>query len=296
VSKRVLIVEDDPDIVDLLAGYPRQEGYKVLGAADGVSGLERGLNDAPVVVILDLMLPKVDGLEVCRRLRETSAVPILMLTAKSQEPDKLLGLEVGADDYVTKPFSPREVVARVKAFCGAAASRAIPCPLRFWSTSSFASTPIAEGPSSQTAGSTSPLLSSGVCRPIGVSSLGCTLPVFLSVVATSFATSSPTGWGRRLRDLRRRHGHAGRRSCRQRGSAQYRAKRSDARADAVLQPGDWHLPLDHRDLPGRLLGLRPRGSGLPRGLLKKVRPSFEPPWRGRIAEPAIDAMVVMHVS
>lgn len=115
VSERVLIVEDDPDIVALLDGYLRREGYKVSVAVDGVSGLQRGLNDAPAVVILDLMLPKVDGLEVCRRLRETSAVPILMLTAKSQEPDKLLGLEAGADDYVTKPFSPRELVARVKA-------------------------------------------------------------------------------------------------------------------------------------------------------------------------------------
>ena len=115
MSERILIVEDDPDIVDLLEGYLRREGYKVSVAKDGASGLERGLNEAHAVVILDLMLPKIDGLEVCRRLRATSAVPILMLTARSQEPDKLQGLEAGADDYVTKPFSAREVVARVKA-------------------------------------------------------------------------------------------------------------------------------------------------------------------------------------
>ena len=115
MGERILIVEDDPDIVDLLEGYLRREGYEVSVAADGILGLERGLKEAPAVVILDLMLPGVDGLQVCRRLRAESAVPILMLTAKSQEPDKLMGLEAGADDYVTKPFSPREVVARVKA-------------------------------------------------------------------------------------------------------------------------------------------------------------------------------------
>ena len=115
MGERVLIVEDDPDIVDLLEGYLRREGFEVSVAADGISGVERGLNEAPVVVILDLMLPRADGLEVCRRLRAKSAVPILMLTARSQERDKLQGLEAGADDFVTKPFSPREVVARVKA-------------------------------------------------------------------------------------------------------------------------------------------------------------------------------------
>lgn len=112
---RVLIVEDDPDIVHLLEGYLRREGFQVSVAGDGASGLERALEEAPSVVVLDLMLPELDGMEVCRRLRAASDVPILMLTARSQERDKLSGLEAGADDYVTKPFSPHEVVARVRA-------------------------------------------------------------------------------------------------------------------------------------------------------------------------------------
>ncbi|MGH2398492.1 MAG: response regulator [bacterium] len=114
MPQTVLIIEDDPKIVDLLCLYLERDGYQVQSAADGVHGLEalnRGRFD---LVILDLMLPGLDGVEVCRRIRATSEVPILMLTARVDEVDKLLGLSLGADDYVTKPFSPREVVARVR--------------------------------------------------------------------------------------------------------------------------------------------------------------------------------------
>lgn len=114
MSHTVLVIEDDAKIVNLLRLYLERDGYQVQSAGDGVGGLEalgRGRFD---FVILDLLLPGLDGIEVCRRIRATSEVPILMLTARVDEVDKLLGLSLGADDYVTKPFSPREVVARVR--------------------------------------------------------------------------------------------------------------------------------------------------------------------------------------
>lgn len=111
----VLIIEDEPPIVRLLAGYLERDGYRVEFATDGQEGLERALHRRPALVILDLMLPGLDGFEVTRRLRAVSGVPILMLTARDEETDRVLGLGLGADDYVTKPFSPREVVARVQA-------------------------------------------------------------------------------------------------------------------------------------------------------------------------------------
>lgn len=110
----ILIVEDDAKIVSLLRLYLEREGYGVAAAYDGRTALEAAERTRPSLVILDLMLPHLDGIEVCRQLRAGSEVPILMLTARVDEVDKLLGLSMGADDYVTKPFSPREVVARVK--------------------------------------------------------------------------------------------------------------------------------------------------------------------------------------
>jgi DNA-binding response OmpR family regulator len=112
----IVVVEDDRNIADLVELYLREEGFRVIQAADGQKGLDAVRNQAPRLVILDVGLPgTVDGLEVCRRLRATSDLPVLMLTARDGEVDRVLGLELGADDYVTKPFSPRELVARVKA-------------------------------------------------------------------------------------------------------------------------------------------------------------------------------------
>ena len=112
---RLLVVDDEPNILGLLRGYLEREGYEVHVAADGPSGLELARALSPDLVILDVMLPGLDGVEVCRRLRLFSDAYVLMLTARSEEVDRVVGLEVGADDYVTKPFSPREVVARVRA-------------------------------------------------------------------------------------------------------------------------------------------------------------------------------------
>ena len=112
----IVVVEDDRHIADLVEMYLRQEGFRVVQAGDGERGLEAARDQQARMVILDVGLPGgVDGLEVCRRLRATGDVPILMLTARDGEIDRVLGLEMGADDYVTKPFSPRELVARVKA-------------------------------------------------------------------------------------------------------------------------------------------------------------------------------------
>ena len=112
---RILVVDDEPQIVDLLRSYLRRDGFTVEQAVDGEAALAAFGLLRPDLVILDLMLPKVDGREVCRRIRDASHTPIIMLTARDEETDKLLGLELGADDYITKPFSPREVVARVRA-------------------------------------------------------------------------------------------------------------------------------------------------------------------------------------
>ncbi|MBI4571456.1 MAG: response regulator transcription factor [Chloroflexi bacterium] len=111
----ILVVEDEPSLLSTVAFNLRREGYRVLTAADGEAGLATARRERPDLLILDLMLPRLDGLEVCRRLRQESAIPILMLTAKADEVDRVVGLELGADDYVTKPFNPRELVARVKA-------------------------------------------------------------------------------------------------------------------------------------------------------------------------------------
>ena len=111
----VLIVDDERKIVHGLASYFRQAGFESLSAYDGQTALDLARRERPNAIILDVMLPEIDGLEVCRRLRAESDVPILLLTARVEEADRLQGLELGADDYIVKPFSPREVVARVRA-------------------------------------------------------------------------------------------------------------------------------------------------------------------------------------
>lgn len=111
----VLLIEDEDAIAELLRMYCEQEGFKLVHAANGERGLEAVRDRDPRAVLLDIGLPGMDGVEVCRRIRAISDVPIIMLTARDEEVDKIVGLEVGADDYVTKPFSPREVMARVKA-------------------------------------------------------------------------------------------------------------------------------------------------------------------------------------
>ena len=114
-SSPVLIVEDDRKTASLVALYLEREGFKTISAYDGKKALELAQQCHPISVILDLMLPSVDGWEICRELRRSSEVPILILTAREEEMDRVLGLSLGADDYVVKPFSPRELVARVKA-------------------------------------------------------------------------------------------------------------------------------------------------------------------------------------
>ncbi|HTD46846.1 MAG TPA: response regulator transcription factor [bacterium] len=114
-EQTVLVVDDDHRLVSLVRMYLEREGFGVLAAYDGQHAMDLYTRNRPGFIILDLLLPKIDGITVCRQIRKTSNVPILMLTAKVEEVDKLVGLSVGADDYVTKPFSPRELVARVRA-------------------------------------------------------------------------------------------------------------------------------------------------------------------------------------
>ncbi|WP_031486919.1 response regulator transcription factor [Streptomyces bicolor] len=111
---RVLVVDDDPTVAEVVSGYLDRAGYVVDHAGDGPDALARAAAHWPDLVVLDLMLPGMDGLEVCRRMRGRGPVPVIMLTARGDEDDRILGLEVGADDYVTKPFSPRELVLRVE--------------------------------------------------------------------------------------------------------------------------------------------------------------------------------------
>src|ERR671936_169832 len=110
----VLVVEDETSIASFVALYLKNAGYRIRAVGTGREALEQVGREKPSLIVLDLMLPDIDGLEVCRRIRQTSDVPILMLTARDEDVDKIIGLEVGADDYLTKPFNPRELVARVK--------------------------------------------------------------------------------------------------------------------------------------------------------------------------------------
>lgn len=114
-TTRILVVDDEPPIVELLTGYLAREGYAVSAASDGLAAVAAVREGSPDVVILDVMLPGIDGVEACRQIRAFSDAYVLMLTARGEELDRIVGLTVGADDYLVKPFSPREVVARVKA-------------------------------------------------------------------------------------------------------------------------------------------------------------------------------------
>ncbi len=114
-QKTILIVDDEQPIREILVYNLKKEGYNVIEASDGVTALNIALEQYPDLILLDIMLPKMDGLSVCKRIKNSYNVPILMLTAKDSEIDKILGLELGADDYITKPFSVRELIARVKA-------------------------------------------------------------------------------------------------------------------------------------------------------------------------------------
>ncbi len=115
MTARVLIIEDDPNVAEVVARYLQREGFRVQTVSDGRLGLEAALAELPDLVILDLMLPSLGGLEICRRLRSVAPVAVIMLTARGEEADRIAGLELGADDYIAKPFSPRELTARVKA-------------------------------------------------------------------------------------------------------------------------------------------------------------------------------------
>jgi two-component system alkaline phosphatase synthesis response regulator PhoP len=115
MSTRILVIDDEQSIIDIVTAYLEKEGYEVVTAMDGLSGLKAAKVQKPDLVILDIMLPGMDGVEVLTQLRRESDVYVIMLTAKTEETDKIVGLSVGADDYLTKPFSPRELVARVKA-------------------------------------------------------------------------------------------------------------------------------------------------------------------------------------
>jgi len=115
MNEKILVVDDEPEIVRVLRGYLEQSNYTVIAAYSGPEALRRARTESPDLILLDIMLPGMDGIDVCKALRQSSNVPIIMLTARVEETDRVLGLELGADDYVTKPFSPREVVARVRA-------------------------------------------------------------------------------------------------------------------------------------------------------------------------------------
>lgn len=127
VSKgEILIVDDEPGIVRLISMYLEREGFQAVTARGGAEALELMTRRSPALVVLDIMLPDIDGWEVCREIRRTSDVPIIMLTAREGDEDKIVGLELGADDYVTKPFVPRELVARVKAILRRSTRAAVP--------------------------------------------------------------------------------------------------------------------------------------------------------------------------
>jgi len=114
MPKKILVIDDEPKIVEICQDYLKASGFDVVSAGDGLNGLNVARREKPDLIVLDLMMPGMDGLDVCRSLRRDGNTPIIMLTARVEESDKLVGLELGADDYITKPFSPRELVARVR--------------------------------------------------------------------------------------------------------------------------------------------------------------------------------------
>jgi DNA-binding response OmpR family regulator len=114
MAKKILLVDDEPEIIEICGDYLKASSYDVVIAKDGAQGISTFRREKPDLIVLDIMLPEMDGMDVCRTIRRESNVPIIMLTARVEEMDKLIGLEIGADDYMTKPFSPRELVARVR--------------------------------------------------------------------------------------------------------------------------------------------------------------------------------------
>ena len=126
---KILVVEDEQQIVRVVRAYLERAGHLVVTAGDGQMALHQFRHERPDLIVLDLMLPKIDGLDVCRTIRKEADVPIIMLTARVEEVDKLIGLELGADDYITKPFSPRELVARVRAVLRRIQRQELPTPL-----------------------------------------------------------------------------------------------------------------------------------------------------------------------
>ena len=126
MDKKILIVDDEKNIRDIIIYNLKKEGYQILQAADGEEGVRLAMEEEPDLILLDIMMPKMDGYDACKKIRETNNTPIIMLTARAEEVDKVLGLEFGADDYVTKPFGVRELMARVKANLRKAAFRAEP--------------------------------------------------------------------------------------------------------------------------------------------------------------------------
>ncbi|MBI2864044.1 MAG: response regulator, partial [Chloroflexi bacterium] len=130
-GKKILVVDDEPKIVEIVRLYLEKDGYRVVTAGDGEKALDMNRREKPDLIILDLNLPEVDGLEVCKTVRRGSNVPIIMLTARDEDVDKLIGLELGADDYITKPFGAEELLARVEAVLRRsrlAGDRAAPAP------------------------------------------------------------------------------------------------------------------------------------------------------------------------
>ncbi len=115
MDRKILIVDDEKNIVDIIAFNLKKEGYQIIKASDGEEGVKKAMEENPDLILLDIMMPKMDGYEACKKIREKKNTPIIMLTARAEELDKVLGLELGADDYVTKPFGVRELMARVKA-------------------------------------------------------------------------------------------------------------------------------------------------------------------------------------
>lgn len=128
MNRTILVIEDEQNINDILTFTLSNEGYNTLSALDGITGLEMALTQNPDLILLDVMLPGIDGYEVCRKVREHSNVPIIMLTAREDEVDKVVGLELGADDYITKPYSNRELSARIKANLRRSSYDVVPAP------------------------------------------------------------------------------------------------------------------------------------------------------------------------
>ncbi|MBG0827061.1 response regulator transcription factor [Planomonospora sp. ID67723] len=126
MSARILVVDDDPTVAEVVARYLERDGHTVECVGDGAEALRRAMSSPPDLLVLDLMLPKMDGLQVCRKLRERWPVPVIMLTALGEEIDRVVGLETGADDYVTKPFSPRELALRVQSVLRRARGASVP--------------------------------------------------------------------------------------------------------------------------------------------------------------------------